>query len=226
MKKVWFTLMAIALFLGAATLGLAGEIRGNYVEARNADVWVAHCFANSEVGLVGDLAVMAWQIEQGSWNNVTLDGLGVVAVVRAKSTLGDPYHNPYPAKAVLILDERANMEQRLALQSFVKKMAGDLVQTVVRVDTAPVTFDFNGNLHAGKVQMAAGQVARIETRAIMDGDAVCHNAFTYYPPLTKLDHAMPARTVENRFAGDGLNVVWSSPNKNSAFLGSFVTESE
>ena len=226
MKKVCLSLVSVAIFLGVTTLGLAGEIRGNYVEARNADVYVAHCFANSEVGLAGDLAVMGWQIDQGSWNNASLDGLSAVAVVKAKSTLGDPYNNPYPARAVLILDERASMEQRLALQSFVKKMAGDLVESVTRVETAPITFDFYGNLHAGKVQMTAGKVARIETRAIKDGDAVCHNAFVYYPPLTKLAHAMPARAVDNRFTGEGLNVVWSSPDKNSAFLGSFVTESE
>lgn len=225
MRKVFFTLLAVALSLGM-TVPAAAEVRGSYVEARNADVYVAHCFANSEVGLAGELALMGWKIDQGSWNNTSLDGLGVVAVVKASRTLGDPFSSPYPARAVLIVDERANMEQRLALQSFVEKMAGDLVQTVTRVETAPIEFDFSGNLHAGTVRMTAGNLARIQTRPLKDGDAVCHNAFTYYPPLTKLDHAMPVHTVANRFAGEGLNVVWSSPDKNSAFVGSFVAGSE
>lgn len=223
MKKL---MLPALLLLGFTTMLSATQIRGSYIEARNADIYVAQCFANAEVGLVGDLALMGWKIDQGSWNNVPLEGLGVVAVVKARSTLGDPFHNAYPAKAVLIVDERATLDQRAALQGFVQKMAGDLVQTVVRVETAPIEFDFNGNIHAGAAQMTAGNFARIQTRALKDGDAVCHNAFVYYPPLSKVDHAMPARAVENRFSGDGLNVVWSSPDKNSAFLGTFVTDSE
>jgi hypothetical protein len=224
MKKVFFLMM---LLVGLVALAGAAEIRGSYVEARNADVWVAQCFANSEVGLAGQLALMAWKVDKGSWNDVSLDGLGVVAVVKASHTLGDPYRSAYPARAVLIVDEKANVEQRRALQSFAQKMAGDLVQDVARVEAAPIQFDTAGNLHAGTVRMRAGNLARLETRALKDGDAVCHNAFAYYPPLSsKLDHAMPARAVDNRFSGDGLNVVWSSPDKNSAFLGSFQVESE
>jgi len=223
MKKVLF---ALVLALAVTSLGMGAEIRGSYMEARNADVWVAHCFANSEVGLTGELALMAWKVEQGSWNNVALDGLGVVAVVKASHTLGDPFRTAYPAKAVLIVDSKATPEQRAALQGLVQNMAGDLVQSVVRVEAAPIEFDFNGDLHAGSARMTAGNLARMETRAIREGDAACHNAFAYYPPLTKLTHAMPARAVDNRFAGEGLNVVWSSPDKNSAFLGSFVAGSE
>jgi hypothetical protein len=222
MRKVLF---AVVLLVAAAALASAA-VRGNYIEARNADIYVAQCFANSEAGLVGDLAVMGWKIDQGSWNNVDVSGLGVVAVVKARTTLGDPFHSPYPAKSVLIVDERANAEQSQALQSFAHKMAGDLVQTVTHVATAPMSFDFNGNMHAGIATMTAGNLVRIQTRALKDGDAVCHNAFVYYQPLTKLDHAMPAHTVDNRFAGEGLNITWSNPDKNSAFIGTFATESE
>src|SRR5712692_3064858 len=218
--------LPVLLLLAVASMLSAAEIRGNYIEARNADIYVAQCFANSEVGLVGDLALMGWKIDQGSFNNVSLDGLGVVAVVRAKSTLGDPFHSAYPTKAVLIVDERANTAQTAALEGFVHKMAGDLVQSVVRTERAPITFDFNGNIHAGIATMTAGNLARIQTRELRDGDAVCHNAFVYYQPLSKVDHAMPARAVENRFAGEGLNAVWSSPDKNSAFVATFTTESD
>lgn len=222
MRKV---LLGVTLLLGVTVLASAAEIRGRYIEARNADIYVAQCFANSEVGLTGDLALMAWKIDQGSFNNVSLDGLGVVAVVKAKSTLGDPFHNPYPAKAVVIVDEHANPAQRAALEGFVHKMGGDLVESVSRVETAPIAFNFEG-MHSGVASVTAGKVACVRTRALKDGDAVCHNAFVFYQPLTKLDHAMPAHTVDNRFAGQGLNVVWSSPDKNSAFIGSFAAESD
>ena len=110
----------------------------NYVEARTADVYTGPCFANSEVGLTGQLAVFGWKVTKGSWDGVQLDDLGVVGVVRASSTLGDVYHTAYPVKAVLIVDERANPEQRLALQSFAKRMGGDLLQDVVRVEYQPI----------------------------------------------------------------------------------------
>jgi hypothetical protein len=219
MRKLWI----VALLLGLTTLGSAA-ISGSYVEARNADIYVAQCFANSELNLVGDLAVMAWKVDQGSWNNVALDGLGVVAVVRASGTLGDPFRSAYPVRSALIVDERATAEQRSALEAFAKTMAGDLLQSIARVDAAPLAFDFNGNLHAGAVTMTAGNLVRIQTRAIKDGDAVCHNAFVYYPPLSKLNHAMPAHALDNRFSGNGLDATWSSPSKNSAFLGTFAAE--
>lgn len=224
MKKV---LLSITLLLAATTMLSAAEIRGSYIEARNADIWVAQCFANSEVGIVGDLAVMGWKIDSGSFNNVSLDGMGVVAVVRAKSTLGDVFHSAYPTKAVLIVDERANTEQRAALQGFVQKMAGDLVQSVVRVDSAPIDFNVNGSIHSGSAQLVAGNLVKIQTRELKDGDAVCHNAMTYYPPLSaNLSHSMPAHTLVNSFGGEGLNVNWKNNDKNSSFIGTFAAETD
>src|SRR5205807_3392233 len=36
-------------------------IRGQYVEARNCDVWTGPCFANADFNLTGKNAVMAWR---------------------------------------------------------------------------------------------------------------------------------------------------------------------
>src|SRR6266852_6982460 len=81
------------------------HVRGEYIEARTADVYTGPCFANAEVGLTGDLAVMGWKIEKGSWQGVGLDGLSVMGVVHASSTLGDIVRTVYPVKAVLIVDD-------------------------------------------------------------------------------------------------------------------------
>ncbi len=86
----------------AAAAGLPSltpnTVSGNYVEARTADVYTGPCFANSEVGLTGDLAVFGWKIGKGSWDGVALDGMSIVGVVRAKSTLGDFYMNRTPPR--------------------------------------------------------------------------------------------------------------------------------
>ena len=50
----------LALALSIAGLGVAADIHGQYVEARTADIYTGPCFANSEVELTGNLAVLGW----------------------------------------------------------------------------------------------------------------------------------------------------------------------
>src|SRR5208337_4227149 len=107
-------LFATALLVSVLSLQ-AQQVRGDYIESRSTDVYVAQCFANGEVGLTGNFALMAWHVQEGSWNGVKLDGLTVAAAVRARATLGDPYGEPYPAQAVLMVDSAATPAQREAL---------------------------------------------------------------------------------------------------------------
>src|SRR5437879_9006847 len=121
------------------------QISGQYIEARTADVYTGPCFANSEVNLTGHEAVLAWHIEKGSWTSAggegaALDGLSVVAVVRASATLGDPYASPLPAKSVLIVDARANQAQRAALVNFAQAQTGALLRDVVAIEVSPIRF--------------------------------------------------------------------------------------
>lgn len=197
------------------------QLHGDYVEARTADVFTGPCFANAEVNLVGDLAVFGWRVTKGGFEGVSLDGLGVVGVVKANATLGDIHNSAYPVKAVLIVDEKANPEQRIALQKFARRMGGDLLQDVVRVVYAPVDLKIEGgNVHGASAKLTAG-LAEIQTRAIHSGDHVCNNEEVWYTPLTKLDHAMPAYSLSHSYKGEGLGTTWSSPEKRSAFVGTF-----
>src|SRR5438477_3311133 len=118
MRNVWKGLL-VTLLSGAVAFASQGQkITGDYLESRSADVYVTQCFANGEVGLVGDQAMLAWHIRQGSWQGQKLDGLTVVAAVKAKATLGDPYHNPLPAKSILLMDDHATAAQHSALRDF------------------------------------------------------------------------------------------------------------
>ena len=201
------------------------QLYGDYVEARNADVYTGYCFANSEVGQAGDLAVMGWKVRKGTWDGVPLDGLSVVGVIRASHTLGDVTKTAYPVKAVLIIDQKADVAQRLALRSFAQRMAGDLLMDVVRVDYQPIELSFdNDNVHSMKATLEAGNLAEIRTRALDGHDHTCGNEAVYYAPLTKLQHAMPAATVDHSFRGQGLDEQWSSPDKRSSFVGTFQYE--
>lgn len=219
--KTIVSLFLAGSFAFAASLPTA-RLHGEYVEARTADVFTGPCFANSEVGLVGDLAVMGWKIDKGSYDGVDLEGMSVVGVVKASHTLGDTFETSYPVKAVLIVDEKANMEQRLALKKFAQQMTGDLLMDVVKIYAQPISFSFDGSVHDRKATLTAGTLAMIQTRALADRDKICHsNEEVWYQPLAKLDHAMAAFTISQKYTGQGLNTTWSSPDKRSAFVGTF-----
>ncbi len=218
MRKVLAAGAAMLFLAAIASVSARAAIKGDYVEVRSADVYTGPCFANSQVDLDGKQAILAWKVRNGSWKGVDLSGLGVVAVVKASATLGDRFHNPYPAEAVLILDQRASSEQRAALQAFAKSAGGALVGHVVRVETAPINLEV---VRHGSVKMAAGSLARIETRSLCDGDDICGNEEVYYPPLTKVADAIPAYAVEESFHGKGLGVVWDREGARSAFVGTF-----
>lgn len=220
-----------SLFLSASLTLAAGlpshTISGNYMEARTADVYTGPCFANAETGVTGQLAVLGWKVAQGSWNGVDLSGLSVVGVVRAESTLGNVEVKSNPAKAVLIIDSKANPEQRLALASFAKHMSNNLLSDVVRIDTQPIDLAVkNNDLHSKDATLVAGDLAKIETRAMTEGDQICHNEEVWYQPLSRTSHAMPAYALSNQFEGKGLGVTWSSPDKRSAYVASFSEPSE
>jgi hypothetical protein len=147
-------------------------------------------------------------------------------VIKANSTLGDIANVTYPVKSVLIVDEKASPEQRLALRAFAQRMGGDLLNDIVRVDYQPIELAVeNNNVHAANATLTAGTLANIRTRGMAKGDHVCSNEEVWYQPLTKVGHFMPAYTLAHTYKGEGLGTKWSSPDKRSAFVADFqVTE--
>ena len=215
-----FVAVLVALLV-MTTAASAQQIRGEYLETRSADVYTGQCFANGEVNLVGNEAILAWHVQNGSWDGIPLEGLSIAAAVRAKATLGDPYGNPYPAKAVLLVDDQASPQQRAALINFAKQMGGELLNNVEQVVQVPMELVVNQE-HHGAAILRAGQFATIQTRPLGEHDHVCGNEVTYYPPLTQLAHSMPAVAVTDAYSGPGLGVSWDLHGKRSAFVGSFA----
>ena len=219
MMKRFVSIASAVVFLTSLAVA-ENKISGDYIETRSADVYTGQCFANGEVGLVGDQAILAWHVREGSWNGVKLDGLSVVAAVKANATLGDPYANPYPAKAVLIVDDQAKPAERAALADFARHMGGKLLANVVKTEFAPIDMQVM-HAHHGAAMLRAGSFATIQTRGIGDDDHLCGNESTFYPPLTEVAHAMPAVALTDQFSGSGLGNTWTLHDKRSAFVGTF-----
>lgn len=223
MRRLFYT-VALAFAVAAVSSSAdAQTISGDYIETRSADVWTGPCVANGEMNLTGDQAILAWRVSKGSWNGVSLDGMSVVGVVKASATLGDKVNTPYPAKAIIIVDDRATAEQRTALISMAREMSSGLLDTVVRVQPAPIEMKIShADGHYAKTVLRAGDVAGIETRSIGHHDHLCGNEEVFYQPLSEMNHAMPAVAELDSFKGEGLGVSWVSHGRRSAFVGSFA----
>jgi hypothetical protein len=199
----------------------APEVRGQYVEARTCDVFTGACFANADTGLIGKHAVLAWKVESGCFDGTRLDGLGVVAVVAARETLG--LKQSAPGKAILIVEGKATPAQRNALVKFVKAQAGDLVRDVIAVRTASVDLTICPCDQDSCATLRAGDV-RVSTRCInLAHDRACGNEDIMYPPLAKGVSARAAMAVEHCFSGKGLDETWSDAHRRGAFVGTFAT---
>jgi hypothetical protein len=216
--KRCLALAAFALVLAAAPLHAAG-ITGHYIEARTCDVWTGPCFANAEMNLTGKHAVLGWKVDKGELDRVRLDGLGVVAVIAAHDTLG--VKQTGPARAVLIVDSRANPAQRAALIRLARREGGDLVRHVVAVQSAAVDFEVGDCTEGGCANLRAG-AARIETRCLdHKHDKVCGNESAFYPPLARDVKVQPAVVVEHSYTGKGVSETWQDAGRRAAYLGSF-----
>jgi hypothetical protein len=216
--------LALVLALAAfPALAHAGEISGNYLEARTCQIYTGPCFANAEINLTGKDALMAWNIAEGKRHGVDLSGLSVVVVVTASHTLADKgVNDPKEIKSAIIVDEKANAEQREALVAFARDHAGRGAEKVVRIESAPIEMSLDTTKLTGSLK--AGETVKLVTRKCGEKDCICCNEIAYYPPLAQVTHFAPGVATEGKFTGKGLGTTWSVPESRSAYMGTFDYE--
>jgi hypothetical protein len=233
MKKLAVFCGVLAL-LGAG-IARAEGLQGDYIEARTADVFTGPCFSNAEVFITGHQAILAWKVNQGSWEGVDLAGLTVAAAVRGTTTFSED--DPAGARAVIVVDERATPRQREALVSLARHLGGDRLQNVVAVRSTTMDLTVESHemkdgqldrtLHHGmpnapKASFWAAGLAHILTRPLDENDHFCGNEVVAYRPLSQGVDVLPAYTLGNSFKGEGLGTTWSDPNARSSFVGHFA----
>jgi hypothetical protein len=149
------------------------EVRGQYYETCNCD-FLCPC-------VPWQLAVkptkgscifaMAFQIEQGRYGNVGLDGLGFILVGLTPAEMGQGNWS-----VGVVVDDRATAEQRDAIAGIASGAAGGpmaalagLVGTVLGVESSPITFTRSGaswSVHAPSlVRMAAAGATGLDPSA-------------------------------------------------------------
>ena len=212
------TLVALVVLLAAPLMAAGGNsLSGVYVEARTAEVFTGGCLMSSEAETTGRQAVLAWKVNRGAVNGISLDGLSVVAAVVGDKNLG--IHEIGGDKAIsrsaLFVDSRANPAQRTALVAMAKELSSGIMGTIVSVTAAPIQFADKGE----EIAVTAPQVA-LNIGKHADHNPGC-GAEQWFHPLASVNDPTIGMTKENTFSGSDLGSKWSDPDKVSAFFGTF-----
>ena len=201
----------------AALSAAPPTLTGTYVEARTSEIFAGACVVNGEAATAGREALLAWKVDSGRFNGVSLDGLAIVAAVVGDANLsvqeigGDVANT----RAALFVDARATEAQRRALIAMAKTAAGRVVSTIAEVTPASIQFVVGDR----DIEVAV-PTARLRVRKEMEHDSTCGNK-KWFNPLSSVHHADLGIAVENAFSGASLGTKWSDPNKRSAFFGTF-----
>ena len=216
MKKIALSVVLSSLTI-ATLAAKPASVTGTYVEARTAEVFAGACVMNGEAATTGREALLAWKIDRGEVNGVSLDGLAVVAALAADTNLGihEIGGESTPARAAIYVDARANAAQRKALVAMVRSLSGDLIGSVVQETAAPIQFADNGH----QITVSTDSLT-LAVEKHLNHDPSCGNK-QWFNPLTKVDHAEMGNTDRNEFSAGVLCTKWSDPNKRSSFFGTF-----
>jgi len=217
MKRTALSIVALSSLMLAPLAAKPASLRGTYVEARTAEVFAGACVMNGEAATTGREALVAWKVDKGQVNGVSLDGLAVVAALAADANLGihEIGGENTTARAALFLDSRATPAQRKALVSMVRSLAGNLIGSVVQETAVPIQF-----VDGGHQITVSTDTLKLTVEKHLTHDASCGNK-QWFNPLTAVDHAEMGTTAENEFSGPSLCTKWSDPNKRSSFFGTF-----
>jgi hypothetical protein len=218
MKRAIVAAALIGLAASPIIAGGKSTVTGAYVEARTAEVFTGGCIMNSEAETVGKQAVLAWKVDRGSFNGISIDGLSVVAAVSGDRNLGmtEMGGEKPTVRSAVFVDQRANAAQQIALVAMANELSKGLVGTIVQVTAVPIQFADHGS----EIQVSAGP-ASLDVNKHLTHDPTC-GAMQWFHPLASVDDAAIGVAAQHVFTGSALGTKWSDPNKRSAFFGTFT----
>jgi hypothetical protein len=218
MKHLFTAAAIVGLAVASLSAGGHGSLSGSYVEARTAEVFTGGCIMNSEAETMGKQAVLAWKVDRGSFNGISLDGLSVVAALSGDRNLGmtEMGGEKPSVRSALYVDERANGAQQIALVAMANELSKGLVGTIVQVTPAPIQFAD----HGGEIAISAGPSVTLDVSKHLTHDPTC-GAMQWFHPFSTMDDAAMGLAAQHTFIGSSLGTKWSDPNKRSAFFGTF-----
>ena len=216
MRRAFLTTVLAAMVAIPLSAG-GGSIKGAYVEARTAEVFAGGCIINGEAATTGREALLAWKVDRGSFEGVSLNGLAVVAAVAGDVNLSirEIGGDSAETRTALFVDERATPAQRAALVAMARRLSNGVIDRVVELTPAPIQFVEDGGAYR-----VSTKALRLTVEKELKHDATCGGK-QWFHPLSAVEDAAMGTTAENAFSGTTLGTKWSDPNKRSAFFGTF-----
>ena len=208
------TILALTFIAGFAFATESPTVQGEYIEARSASVYVGACHFGAEYVEGGREATAVWNIQSGSWNDVSLENLTVVAVISGKSNLAI---DTKTRKSVLYMDPSTTPEQRAALSDMLTTKYVDVLGRVVATQTASIEFTKEGT----RYDVSVGEVLKLSAnRYPCAGCTQPHQV--WYQPLTTIQNAIVGKSEVYRYKDTHLPVTWQqSGTENNVFVGAF-----
>ena len=215
MKKVlvWTTLMLV-LAAGVAFATQLPSVQGEYIEARSASVYTGACHFGAEFVDGGKEATLVWHIQHGTWNDVSLDGLTVVAIVTAKKNLAIDTET---RKSVLYVATDTTAAQRIALRNMLATKQAEVLGDIVAMQSAPLSFAKEGT----RFDVTVGEVLALSANRYPC--AACTQPHQiWYQPLAPVQNAIVGKSEVYRYQDTHLAVTWHQGGAvNNVFVGDF-----
>ncbi|MDQ3812434.1 MAG: DUF1326 domain-containing protein [Armatimonadota bacterium] len=219
------TMVGQAMVLGGLVLSCmsaaahAGQLKGDYIEARSASVYAGPCHYSNEAVTAGDTATLAWRFDEGEWKGVSLKGLSAVAVLKADKNLAE---DTTSRRSVLYLDMRATPAQTAALRSLFNEKYGATLGRILAVKAAATEVSHDGLNYRVRVAGEKAAVARLDVNRYPCSHCT-QAAQIWYQPFVDVQNVIVGKTTRNVFRDAALNTAWDdSQEANSAFVGQFA----
>jgi hypothetical protein len=189
------------------------QLRGDYVEVRTASVFAGACHYNGEVVTTGRDAIMAWNVTNGQWQGVDLNGVRAIAIVSADVNLAE---DNAARTSEIIIDSSASRAQAVAMLNALKERYAAALGTVAAVNSAPIRFERNGRNYNVVTNEASMNVEA------MPNDLCCKMPnLVWYTPFVGLENRKVGYTSKALYNGKVVGEPWSRSGENSAFYGTF-----
>lgn len=210
---VWTTL-ALVLAAGVAFATQLPSVQGEYIEARSASVYTGACHFGAEFVDGGKEATLVWNIHSGTWNDVSLDGLTVIAIVTAKKNLAIDTET---RKSVLYVDTETTAAQRAALRDMLETKQNEVLGDIVAMQAAELSFAKEGT----RFDVTVGEVLALSANRYPC--AACTQPHQiWYEPLAPVQNAIVGKSEVYRYRDTQLPVTWHQGGTvNNVFVGDF-----
>jgi hypothetical protein len=188
-------------------------VTGRYVEARSASVFAGACHFGAEYTTQGREAVLAWQLEGGRVDGVSLEGVELVAVVRADANLAEA---DAVRSSVVYVDAALPEATRAAALAWLEREHADAVGTIGKVkQTAGLRVDCAGERYSVSVP----GLVRLEGEALPDRACCSMPSNVWYSPLVALEGRVVGQSQVLEVSDPDVGPAFVRHAENDAFLG-------